>query len=56
MSLNAVSSILIREDEIVHRLVYYMSRFFRGIKEAYPNMEWLAFAIVTVALKLKSYF
>ena len=47
---------LIREEERVQKLVYYASRALRGAKERYPPMEKLAFALVTVARKLKPYF
>ena len=40
----------------MQRPVYFMSRAFRGAKERYPQMEKLAFALVTVAQKLKPYF
>ena len=33
-----------------------MSRGFQGAKERYPQMEKLAFALVTAAQKLKPYF
>ena len=36
--------------------VYYASRALRGAEERYPPMEKLAFALVTVARKLKPYF
>ena len=52
----AVSAALIKEEEKVQKPVYYASRAFRGAKERYPPMEKLAFALVTVARKLKPYF
>ena len=36
--------------------MYYASRALRSAKERYPPMEKLAFALVTVARKLKPYF
>ena len=36
--------------------MYYASRALRGAEERYPPMEKLAFALVTVAYKLKLYF
>ena len=36
--------------------MYYASRAFCGAEERYPPMEKLAFALVTVARKLKLYF
>ena len=40
----------------MQRPVYFISRAFQGAEERYPQMEKLAFAPVTVARKLKSYF
>ncbi|XP_075669875.1 uncharacterized protein LOC142639604 [Castanea sativa] len=52
----AVSVALIREEDKVQRPVYFISRALRGAKERYPQMEKLAFALVTAAWKLKPYF
>ena len=52
----AVSATLIREEDKVQKPVYYANRALRGAKERYPPMEKLAFVLVTVARKLKSYF
>ena len=52
----AVSAALIREEERVQKPIYYASRAFRGAEERYSPMEKLAFALVTVARKLKPYF
>ena len=35
---------------------YFISRAFRGAEKRYLRMEKLAFALVTVVRKLKSYF
>ena len=56
VSLAAVSVALIREEEKVQKPVYYASRALREAEERYPPMEKLAFALVTVARKLKPYF
>ena len=47
---------MIREEEKVQKPVYYASRALCGAEERYPPMEKLAFALVTVARKLKPYF
>ena len=47
---------MIREEERVQKLVYYASCALRRAEERYPPMEKLAFALVTVAHKLKPYF
>ena len=52
----AVSAALVRKEEIVQKPVYYASRALRGAEKRYPPMEKLAFALVTTACKLKSYF
>ncbi|XP_075633448.1 uncharacterized protein LOC142605908 [Castanea sativa] len=56
ISLAAVSAALIREEDKVQRSVYFISRALRGAKERYPQIEKLAFALVTAARKLKPYF
>ena len=52
----AVSVALVRDEEGSQRPVYFISRAFQGAKERYPRMEKLAFALITAAWKLKSYF
>ena len=50
----AVSAALVKEEGGSQRLVYFISRAFRGAEERYPRIEKLAFALVT--RKLKPYF
>ena len=52
----AVSAALVREEDKVQKPVYYTSRALCGVEERYPPTEKLAFALVTVARKLKLYF
>ena len=52
----AVSAALVREEEGTQRPVYFVCRAFWGAEERYPRMEKLAFALITAARKLKSYF
>ena len=52
----AVSATLVKEEDGSQRPVYFTSRAFRGAEERYLQMEKLAFALVTVARKLKLYF
>ena len=52
----AVSAALVKEEEGLQWPVYFISRAFRGAEVRYPRMEKLAFALVTVARKLKPYF
>ena len=56
VSLHAVSSVLIREEGKIQKLIYYASRALRGAKWWYPMMEKLAFALVTASSKLRHYF
>nr|XP_023907735.1 uncharacterized protein LOC112019452 [Quercus suber] len=51
-----VSAALVREEEGTQQLVYFISKGFQGVEERYPQMEKLAFALVTTARKLKPYF
>ena len=45
-----------REEDESQKLVYFTSRVLRGVEERYPQMEKLAFALITTVRKLKSYF
>ena len=49
VSLAAISVALVREEEKIQKLVYYVSRALRGAEERYRSMEKLAFALVTIA-------
>ena len=51
-----VNTALIREEEKVQKPIYYASCALHGAEQRYLPMEKLAFALVTVARKLKSYF
>ena len=51
-----VSAVLVRNDGRSQRLVYFVSRAFRGAEEWYPRMEKLALALITAVRKLKPYF
>ena len=52
----AISAALVREEGGSQRPICFISRAFQGAKERYPKMEKLAFALVTAARNLKSYF
>ena len=52
----AISVALVREEDVLQRPIYVTSRAFQGAEERYPQMEKLAFALVTVARKLRPYF
>ena len=53
---HAMSSALIREEDKVQRPVYYTSKTLKGAKGWYPQMEKLAFALITASRKLRHYF
>ena len=53
---HAVSSTLIREKGRVQKPVYYTNRALKGAKARYPQIEKLAFALITASRKLRHYF
>ncbi|XP_030934540.1 uncharacterized protein LOC115959990 [Quercus lobata] len=53
---HAVNSALIREEDKVQRPVYYTSKALKGAEGRYPQMEKLAFALITASRKLRHYF
>ena len=56
ISLMAVSSALIREEDRMQLPVYYTSQALKGVGARYPPMEKLAFALIMIAHKLRPYF
>ena len=53
---HAVSSALIKEEGRVQKPVYYTSRALKGAEARYPQIEKLAFALITTSRKLRHYF
>ena len=53
---HAVSSTLVREEGRVQKPMYYTSRVLRGAEGRYPQIEKLAFALITASRKLRHYF
>ena len=47
---------MIKEEDKVQRPVYYTSKALRGVEVRYPQMEKLAFALITTSRKLRHYF
>ena len=47
---------MIREEDKVQRPVYYTSKALRGAEGWYPQMEKLAFTLITASRKLRHYF
>ena len=53
---HVVCSALVREEERVQKPVYYTSRALRGAEARCPQIEKLAFALITASRKLRHYF
>ena len=53
---HAVSSALVREEGRAQKPVYYTSRALRGAERRYPQIEKLAFTLITTSRKLRHYF
>ena len=56
MSDLAMSSVLIREEDIVQKHIYYMSHALLEAKTRYPMIEKMALALMVSAKKLRPYF
>ena len=52
----AVSLALIREEGRVQKPVYYTSQALKGVEGRYPQIEKLAFVLITASRKLRHYF
>ena len=52
----AVSLALIREEGRVQKPVYYTSQALKGVEGRYPQIEKLAFVLITALRKLRHYF
>ena len=53
---HVVSGVLVREDEDVQKLIYYVSKSLVQAKTLYSTIEKLVLALITSARKLRSYF
>ncbi|KAL2246197.1 UNVERIFIED_CONTAM: Retrovirus-related Pol polyprotein from transposon [Sesamum indicum] len=53
---NAVSSVLIKEENKIQNPVYYVSRMLQGAEKRYTEIEKLALALIVTAKKLRPYF
>jgi hypothetical protein len=56
VSPSAVSLALVREDLGIQKLVYFTSKALHGAEERYPRIEKLAFALIVLARRLRTYF
>ncbi|KAL0448047.1 UNVERIFIED_CONTAM: Retrovirus-related Pol polyprotein from transposon opus [Sesamum latifolium] len=52
----AISLVLVREQEKVQNPVYYVSKMLQGAEKRYTQIERLALALVVTAIKLRPYF
>ena len=51
-----MSATLIREENGMQLLVYYVSQAFQGAKAKHPRIENIAFALIVGSRKLRPYF
>ena len=56
VSLTTISATLIREEEGVQKLVYFVSKALHEAEERYLPIEKLAFTLVMASRKLQPYF
>ena len=56
VSVTAVSTALIREENKKQLSVYYISQAFQGVEAKYPRIEKMAFALIVVSRKIHPYF
>jgi hypothetical protein len=56
VSPTVVNAALIREEDGIQKLVYFVSKALHGAEERYPQIEKLAFALVVASRKLRPYF
>ncbi|KAK4388839.1 Transposon Ty3-G Gag-Pol polyprotein [Sesamum angolense] len=56
ISENAVSSVLVRQENREHLPVYYVSKVLQGAEPKYSQIEKLALSLVIAARKLRPYF
>ena len=56
VSTTAVSAALIREENKIQRLVYYISQAIQGAEARYPWIEKITFALIVASRKLRPYF
>jgi len=56
MTDRAVSTVLVREEEGVQRLVYYVSKALLDAETRYLKVKKIALVLVTASRKLRAYF
>lgn len=53
---DAISVVIVQEEEKQQKLIYFISRVLHDVETRYQLIEKLALALVTVARRLRSYF
>jgi ribonuclease HI len=56
VSPTVISAALIREDDGVQKVVYFVSKALHGAEERYPQIKKLAFTLIIALRKLRPYF
>ena len=51
-----MSAALIRKENKIQCLVYYISRAFQGAEARYPQIEKITFTLIVASRKLRPYF
>ncbi|GFY90980.1 hypothetical protein Acr_07g0011760 [Actinidia rufa] len=52
----AISAVLVREEDKIQKLIYYVSKTLIGAEVRYPRIEKIAYALMIAARKLRHYF
>jgi len=53
---HAISVVLLREEDRIQRLVYYVSKRLPGAERSYPKLEKLVYTLLIASRKLRPYF
>ena len=56
VSKEAISTALVREEEKVQWLIYYVSKRLLDVETRYPELEKLALALMVISKKLRPHF
>ena len=56
ISSTVVGVVLIKEEDRVHKLVYYVNKILMGVENKYQKIEKLVYALLIAATKLRNYF
>lgn len=50
-----ISIVLVREENYIQKLIFYVSKILKGTEVKYPNIEKVALALLLVVQKFKVY-